>query len=136
MATKFEPDNNVEEGLVSPSATARDVVPAKSKLHHHKDGLHRYADAKPGFKDKDHFLQPDDGKLEVLRVQVAPNNRLSMSLNTTWERPEVENSFKSLWRGFRNAARNTVTWTFNESIKCGWIFFLPTQVLLLCLMIG
>lgn len=121
MATKSEhittEHSYAEEGQVTPNLSARDG-PTKSKLHHHKDGLHRYADAKPEFKNKDHFLQADDGKLEVLRVQVAPNNRFSKSLKTTWERPEVENPFKALWRGFRNAPRDIVTWTFNDSLKC------------------
>ncbi|CZR69076.1 uncharacterized protein PAC_18977 [Phialocephala subalpina] len=119
MATKSEHTaigSYLEEGQVSPNLTAINS-PSKSKLHQHKDGLHRYADAKPEHRNKDHFLQADDGKLEVLRVQLAPNNRTSQNLKTTWERPKVENQFKVLWRGFRDAPRDIVTWAYNDSLK-------------------
>lgn len=107
----------LEEGQVTPNLTARNS-PSKSKLHDHKDGLQRYADAKPEFRNKDHFLQAEDGKLQVLRVQLAPNHRSSNNMATTWERPKQPNMIKVLWRGFRNAPRDIVRWTFNDSLKC------------------
>jgi len=115
MATNFERSPTIEgvdleEGGVTSNSFATGKLPKEAvRRPHHKDGLHRYTTVKDEDKDKDHYLQADDGKLEVLRVQKAPNNNFSNNLKTTWGEPEEVNLIKSLWRGFRNSPRSITT---------------------------
>lgn len=123
MDPKFERNPTIQEidleegGILpnsSPATKPSEKVPRK---HDHKDGLHRYAIVDDQNRDKDHYLQADDGKLQVLRVQEVPNHRVQEGLTTLWERPEDVNPLKSMWRGFRNSPRHIITWTFNDSLK-------------------
>lgn len=104
----------LEEGqMISDAVKHSDT---KLVRYDHKDGLHRYANAKSQYMGKDHYLKADDGKLKVLRVQVAPNNRTA-STNVPWERPRPINPFKALWRAFRRSPSEIIRWTFDGSLK-------------------
>jgi hypothetical protein len=62
----------------------------------HKDSLNRYLMIKGDDQGKDHYVQPDDGKLVVLRVQKAqkPLYPLPTGIPTTWELPLSTNGPK------------------------------------------
>ena len=88
MTTKSEPNPTIEgvdleEGGVTPNSFATGKLPKEAvRPAHHKDGLHRYTTVNDEDNDKKHYLQANDGKLKVLRVQKAPNNNF-YNLKTT-----------------------------------------------------
>lgn len=114
MAAKSEPIETSEEIDVEEGVAVH--------KRHHKDGLHRYTNVRAVDGDKDHYLEADNGKLELLRVQKAPFHssryRSQGDLKTTWSEPLEPNLFKSMWQRFRGAPRSITTWTFNDSLKC------------------
>jgi hypothetical protein len=95
-----------------------DVESTRQVLRQHKDSMHRYTDIDLQ-EEKDHYLRADDGKLDLLRVQQTPNHeRPSIDrFAITWSPPRKINSFRRVWRGFRNAPRAIIRWTYNDGEK-------------------
>jgi hypothetical protein len=83
----------------------------------HKDGLNRYSEIAEDNQGKDHYLRPDDGKLDILRVQQTPDNHRQTDIPTTWEPPPALGRVKALSRAYLNTARAIMTWTFNDYVK-------------------
>lgn len=130
MSTKLEntktPEAYLEEGQTTPDTTVKDTQGTLVR-YDHKDGLQRYTNVEFVYKNKDHFLQPDNGKLEILRVQIAPTSKLSTHQSLPWERPLEDSQFKSLWKAFRNSPRSIIRWTYDDFLKCKRVF-IPRQL--------
>ncbi|ORY14631.1 hypothetical protein BCR34DRAFT_223885 [Clohesyomyces aquaticus] len=118
-AMAFTQWSDVEQGQCN--ATLWTQNDNKTTLPHHKDSMHLYAKVEDNDLNYDYYLRANDGKLEVLRVQLAPVKRTSnqqqdsTDLPKTWKRPKEVDPFLRFWRFLRNAPREIVTWTYNGS---------------------
>ncbi|KAJ2998825.1 hypothetical protein NUW58_g209 [Xylaria curta] len=83
----------------------------------HKDSLNRYVQVKEGDKDKDHYLNPDDGKLVLLRVQCARDYHRDPNLVITWDDPLKLHPLVEGLKAFKEAPRSILTWTFNDMLR-------------------
>ncbi|KAJ8124371.1 hypothetical protein O1611_g9269 [Lasiodiplodia mahajangana] len=83
----------------------------------HKDSLNRYVQVEEKEKDKDHYLNPDDGKLMPLRVQRVNDYRRDPSLLTTWSDPLELNPFVQAWKSFRESPWSILTWTYKNQVR-------------------
>jgi hypothetical protein len=86
-------------------------------LQDHKDSLNRYTRVSDRNRGNDHYLQPEDGKLGLLRVQRAPGYSRHAGLRTTWMDPEEPGPFKLFWTWLQDTPRNVVTWTYDDWLK-------------------
>jgi hypothetical protein len=110
-----------------------DVENNKQVIRHHKDSMQRYTDV-DWAADQDHYLRAEDGKLKLLRVQMAPGYKQPTlgKFNRTWSLPRDVSGFRSLWRSVSNAPRGIVRWTFSDSVKSKNGTFHPAATRLTC----
>jgi hypothetical protein len=104
--------------LMSRREKNEDVENNKQVLRHHKDSMQRYTDV-DWAANLDHYLCAEDGKLKLLRVQMAPGYKQPTlgKFDRTWSLPRDLNGFQSLWRSVSNAPRGIVRWTFSGGVK-------------------
>ncbi|KAI1351200.1 hypothetical protein F5Y01DRAFT_315056 [Xylaria sp. FL0043] len=115
----------LEEGNIAESPAQEDKDRELERLsdkalggrQDHKDSLNRYVRIASTEKNKDHFLNPGDGKLVLLRVQCAKNYHRNPSLITTWSDPPQPHPLPQAWKEFRDLPRNILTWTFNDLLR-------------------
>jgi hypothetical protein len=93
-----------------------DVEKDARKARHHKDSMQRYTSVNHD-EDQDHFLNPEDGKLGLLKVQLAPGFTQVGTYTKTWSVPPEANPFKRGWRAYRNAPRGVIRWTFGDTMR-------------------
>lgn len=88
------------------------------KPRDYKDAVGRYSDVNEEWKTRDHCIDPEDGRLAILRVQhakgnAAPNPR---HLPTPWERPLEPSTAQRWWRRLRNASTEILLWTYADAL--------------------
>jgi len=85
----------------------------------HKDSLNRYACVTGPNHDKDHFLNPENGKLELLRVQRAwgYSRPSSLGAQTPWSDPKPLSPLKDVWKRIRQTPMDILTWTYGNKLK-------------------
>ncbi|KAI3331629.1 hypothetical protein HD806DRAFT_165665 [Xylariaceae sp. AK1471] len=83
----------------------------------HKDSLNRYIQVEDREKDMDHYLNPEDGKLALLRVQCAENYHRDPGLVTTWSSPLELHPLVHAWKAFRESPKSILTWTYNDRLR-------------------
>lgn len=88
-----------------------------SNRQDHKDSLNRYVQVGDRERGKDHYLNPEDGKLVLLRVQCAENYRRDPSLITTWSDPLECHPLVRAWKAFRESPQSVLTWTYNDWLQ-------------------
>ncbi|KAI0424597.1 hypothetical protein F5Y09DRAFT_323956 [Xylaria sp. FL1042] len=118
-------DRELEEGNVVGNGAQRELHSEPkhqpgmiaSGRQDHKDSLNRYVRVASTEKYKDHFLNPEDGKLLLLRVQCAEDYHRSPTLITTWSDPLKRHPVVRGWKGFREFPRNILTWTYNDWLR-------------------
>ncbi len=91
--------------------------PARGDRQDHKDSLNRYVRVEGREMDKDHYLNPEDGKLVLLRVQCAKNYVRPQNLATTWSDPLEPNPLARAWKAFRESPRRILTWTYSDRLR-------------------
>ncbi|CAN8099553.1 unnamed protein product [Discula destructiva] len=82
---------------------------------YHKDSLNRYIDLdKDPNNDQDHYLRPTDGKLGVVRVQIAPGSAVSNRTGTrrTWTASSFDSS-----NGIRDIPIGILKWTYRDAVE-------------------
>lgn len=81
---------------------------------YHKDSLNRYVDLdKDPQNDKDHYLRPKDGKLGVVKVQLAPGFVPRKTVGTTtW----TTSGFKSD-SGIRDVPIGILKWAYRDYVE-------------------
>jgi hypothetical protein len=62
----------------------------------------------------DHYLRPDDGRLDVLRVQHLEGYTPPIGTVTPWHRPKKLGPIKIFWRWLRNASTDLLVWTYAD----------------------
>lgn len=95
-----------------------DVEKDARKARQHKDSMQRYTSVSRD-ENKDRYLNPEDGKLGMLKVQLAPGYK-QMNLGKypkTWTLPDEVNPLKRGWRAYRNAPRRIIRWTFGSTLS-------------------
>jgi len=84
---------------------------------HHKDSLYRYIQVTEEDRNKDHYLNPENGKLALLGVQRAVGYQRDPRLTTTWSDPPKLSVLATVWKAYRETAMNTLTWTYNDILR-------------------
>jgi hypothetical protein len=95
-----------------------DVEKDTCNARHHKDSMQRYTSINQD-ESADRFLNPEDGKLGLLKVQLAPGYKQTHGgkYPKTWRLPNEINSFKRGWHAYRNAPRRIIRWTFGSHMS-------------------
>lgn len=125
---RSEPEINareLEEGNIAESRAHLAQKPNDGSQHNevaggrqdHKDSLNRYVLVGEADRYKDHYLNPDDGKLVLLRVQFAKNHNRDPSLISTWDIPLEPRLLAYVWKAFRQLPRKVLTWTYNDRLR-------------------
>jgi len=67
---------------------------------------------------KDYYLNPNSGKLVLLRVQHARGYRRTEELEkaTSWSEALAPNPFVNLWRAYRDAPIRILAWTYEARL--------------------
>lgn len=127
MPTGFDAD--VEAGLqdssvpINPSLrspvqgeTANNSSRATTRLRYHKDSLNRYTVlVEDEQSNQDHYLRPSDGKLDCVKVQVAPGFR---SFETKTESKRTWTAFPFLSdSGIRDIPIGILKWTYKDYVE-------------------
>lgn len=84
----------------------------------HKDSLNRYRCITSPDGDKDHFLNPENGKLELLRVQQAQGSSRPPDLEarTPWSGLESRNALQEAWKMIQRVPLAVLTWTYGNRL--------------------
>ncbi|KAJ3564391.1 hypothetical protein NPX13_g7864 [Xylaria arbuscula] len=111
----------LEEGTVAdPARTPNDgsrYNEVTGGRQDHKDSLNRYVQIQDTDKYKDHYLNPDDGKLVLLRVQCAKDYSRDETLVTTWDDPIKPRPLVYAWKALRKSPKKILTWTYNDRLR-------------------
>ncbi|KAI1123802.1 hypothetical protein F5Y10DRAFT_251074 [Nemania abortiva] len=108
---------SLAEGAEQNYAHGRNPELGQANRQDHKDSLNRYVLVEDKEKDKDHYLNPDDGKLVLLRVQRTEEYRREPGITTTWSDPLEPNPFVHSWKAFREVPWNILTWTYGSRLR-------------------
>jgi hypothetical protein len=108
-------DNNFRHR--APYSNANRDVEKHTQLQQHKDSMQRYSSPTCN-DDKDRYLGAEDGKLRLLKVQLAPGyTQENMGrYSRTWSLPRRVGAIKGMWRSFRNAPKKIVRWTYGSTL--------------------
>jgi len=90
---------------------------AQGNKQDHKDSLNRYIRVEDTEKDKDYYLNPEDGKLVLLRVQCVKNYVRPQNLATTWSDPLEPEPLVHAWNAYRESPMRILTWTYNDRLR-------------------
>lgn len=85
---------------------------------YHKDSLNRYVFL--GSSNQDHYLQPSDGKLALLNVQMAPKKHslyLPLPPRTGIETRTWQTFYFWGQGGIRDIPVSILKWTYQESVE-------------------
>ncbi|KAI1368395.1 hypothetical protein F5Y08DRAFT_355072 [Xylaria arbuscula] len=111
----------LEEGTIADPAQTPDDGSRCNEVtggrQDHKDSLNRYVQIQDTDKYKDHYLNPDDGKLVLLRVQCAKGYSRGPALVTTWDDPIKPHSLVYAWKAFRKSPKKVLIWTYNDRLR-------------------
>jgi hypothetical protein len=102
------------------SNVSGDVEKDTLLVRQHKDSMQRYSSVFRD-EDKDRYLRAEDGKLGLLKVQLAPGYTQDNlgEYSRTWSLPRrggAINAIKRMWRNFRNAPKAIVRWTYGSTL--------------------
>ncbi|KAL5114122.1 hypothetical protein ACEQ8H_008006 [Pleosporales sp. CAS-2024a] len=86
-------------------------------VRQHKDSMQRYTSV-DGDQDCDHYLDAHDGKLRLLKVQVAPGLRHKGfgADEKSWSAPAKVGAFTRSWRAVQDAPIRITRWTYAISL--------------------
>ncbi|KAH7401165.1 hypothetical protein DE146DRAFT_782230 [Phaeosphaeria sp. MPI-PUGE-AT-0046c] len=95
-----------------------DVEKDARKVRQHKDSMQRYISISAD-GNLDRYLNPEDGKLSVLKVQLVPGYKQTLvgQYPKSWRLPDEINPWTRGWTAYTNAPRRIIRWTFGGTLS-------------------
>lgn len=110
-------DNSNPIAVLTPNPLDIEADIPGQAMQDHKDSLNRYCCITDPNRDKDHFLNPENGKLELLRVQQVQGSRLpELQAKTPWSRPKSLNALQTAWREIQRTPLAVLAWVYGNKL--------------------